>query len=164
MRSTRPQHSRSVCSGNSVLCARKYGFVGCFGRCEQLLVATRSSFSKGALQNDICRFESYMPSQAVLVFGTYKRWPRNRPRFRGILAVRLSLRAPFGPHNGQGAPEISGGTLKYSQFSELHAGDWFDFRLPGRGGTDFIKLASENVVYCEGLAAGKAVCHFEDNR
>jgi hypothetical protein len=65
VRSTRPQHSRSVCSGNSVLCARKYGFVGCFGRCEQLLVATRSSFSKGALQNDICRFESYMPSQPV---------------------------------------------------------------------------------------------------
>ena len=39
--------------------------VGCFGRCEQLLVATRSSFSKGAFQNDICRFESSMPSQPV---------------------------------------------------------------------------------------------------
>ena len=65
MRSTRPQQSRSVCSGNPVLYARKYGFVGCFGRCEQLLVATRSSFPKGALQNDICRFESSMPSHAV---------------------------------------------------------------------------------------------------
>jgi len=41
--------SRSVCSGNPDLGARKYGFVGCFGRGEQLLVATRSSFSKGAL-------------------------------------------------------------------------------------------------------------------
>jgi hypothetical protein len=50
VRSTRPQQSRSVCSGNPVLCARKYGFVGRFGRCEQLLVATRSSFSKGAFQ------------------------------------------------------------------------------------------------------------------
>jgi hypothetical protein len=43
---------------SSALCARKYGFVGCFGRGEQLLVATSSSFSKGAFQNDICRFES----------------------------------------------------------------------------------------------------------
>jgi hypothetical protein len=34
--------------------ARKYGFGGCFRRGEQLLVATRSSFSKGAFQNDIC--------------------------------------------------------------------------------------------------------------
>src|SRR5437016_3022387 len=57
--------SRSVCSGNPVLCARKYGFVGCFRRGEQLLVATRSSFSKGAFQNDICWFESSMPSQPV---------------------------------------------------------------------------------------------------
>jgi hypothetical protein len=65
VRSTRPQQSRSVCSGNPVLCARKYGFVGRFGRCEQLLVATRSSFSKGAFQNDICRFDSSMPSQPV---------------------------------------------------------------------------------------------------
>jgi transposase len=39
---------RSVCSGNPVLCPRKYGVVGCLRRCEQLLVATRSSFSKGA--------------------------------------------------------------------------------------------------------------------
>jgi len=65
VRSTRPQQSCSVCSGNPVLCARKYGFVGCFGRCEQLLVATRSSFAKGAFQNDICRFEYSMPSQLV---------------------------------------------------------------------------------------------------
>jgi hypothetical protein len=82
------------------------------------------------------RFESSRPSQAVLVFGSHKRRPRNRPRFRGILAVRLSLRAPFCPLNGQGAPEISGGTLKYSQFSQMHAGDGFDLRLPGRGAID----------------------------
>ena len=80
MRSTRPQQSRSVCSGNPVLCARKYGFVGCFGRCEQLLVATRSSFSKGALQNDICRFESSMPSQPVrsLLFD-FRVWVNHSP-------------------------------------------------------------------------------------
>jgi hypothetical protein len=65
VRSTRPQQSRSVCSGNPVLCAKKYGFVGCLGRCEQLLVATSSSFPKGAFQNDMCRFESSMPSQPV---------------------------------------------------------------------------------------------------
>jgi hypothetical protein len=68
VRSTRPQQSRSVCSGNPVLCARKYGFVGCLGRCEQLLVATSSSFPKGAFQNDMCRFESSMPSQPVRFF------------------------------------------------------------------------------------------------
>jgi hypothetical protein len=45
--------------------ARKYGFVGCFRRGEQLLVATSSSFPKGAFQNDICRFESSHPSQPV---------------------------------------------------------------------------------------------------
>jgi hypothetical protein len=59
------QQSRSVRSGNTVLCARKYGFVGCFRRCEPFMVATPSSLSKGALQNDICRFESSMPSQPV---------------------------------------------------------------------------------------------------
>jgi hypothetical protein len=59
------QQSRSVCSGNPVLCARKTGFVGCFSRGQQLLVATRRSFSKDAFQNDICRFESSMPSQPV---------------------------------------------------------------------------------------------------
>jgi hypothetical protein len=48
VRSTRPQQSRSVCSGNPVLCARKYGFVGCFRRCEQLLVATSSSLFQKA--------------------------------------------------------------------------------------------------------------------
>jgi hypothetical protein len=84
VRSTRPQHSRSVCSGNPVLRARKYGFVGCFGRCEQLLVATRSSFSKGALQNDICRFESYMPSQPVRSPLCFFRVCENRRHSRGL--------------------------------------------------------------------------------
>ena len=78
------QQSRSVCSGNPVLCARKYGFVGCFGRCEQLLVATSSSFSKGAFQNDICRFESYMPSHAVRSLLCDFRVGENRRHSRGL--------------------------------------------------------------------------------
>jgi hypothetical protein len=41
------------------------GFVGCFRRYEQLLVATSTSFPKGAFQNDMCWFESSMPSQPM---------------------------------------------------------------------------------------------------
>jgi len=84
VRSTRPQQSRSVCSGNPVLYARKYGFIGCFGRCEQLLVATRSSFSKGTLQNDIFRFESSHPSHAVRSLLCDFRVGENRRHSRGL--------------------------------------------------------------------------------
>ena len=97
MRSTRPQQSRSVCSGNPVLYARKYGFVGCFGRCEQLLVATRSSFSKGTLQNDICRFESSHPSHAVRSpLCNFRVW-ENRRHSRG-----LGRRAPVSSRDRTG--------------------------------------------------------------
>ena len=84
MRSTRPQQSRSVCSGNPVLCARKYGFIGCFGRSEQLLVATSSALPKGAFQNDICWFESCMPSHAVRSLLCDFRVGENRRHSRGL--------------------------------------------------------------------------------
>jgi hypothetical protein len=48
------------------------------------LVATRSSFSKGALQNDICRFESSMPSHAVRSpLCDFRVW-ENRRHSRGL--------------------------------------------------------------------------------
>jgi len=49
---------------SSILC-EKICFVGCFGRGEQVLVATSSTLPKGAFQNDICWFESSMPSHPV---------------------------------------------------------------------------------------------------
>jgi hypothetical protein len=55
-----------------------------FRRGEQLLVATRSSFSKGALQNDICRFESSMPSQPVRSLLWDFRVCENRRHCRGL--------------------------------------------------------------------------------
>ena len=48
------------------------------------MVATRSSFSKGALQNDICRFESYMPSQPVRSPLCFFRVCENRRHSRGF--------------------------------------------------------------------------------
>jgi hypothetical protein len=106
VRSTRPQQSRSVCSGNPVLCARKYGFVGCCRRCEQLLVATRSSFSKGTLQNDIRRFESYIPSQPVrsLLFD-FRVWVNRRhSRTEGTAYANAAAHSAVSPRASSGLP------------------------------------------------------------
>jgi hypothetical protein len=55
-----------------------------FGRAEQLLVATPSSLSKGALQNHICRFESSRPSQPVRSPLCSFRVCENRRHSRGL--------------------------------------------------------------------------------
>jgi hypothetical protein len=72
---------------------------------EQLLVATRRSFSKGARQNDIYRFESYTPSQPVRSF---------------LFDFRLCTSARAGDRSraGQSLSTISAGTCEKPSVSD----------------------------------------------